>query len=217
MSRKIFKYRSKGFTLAEALVVMAFISIVTVIGAATLPQLLQRVRLEKAAREAATLMRQTRFEAIKQGVQTVVQISPNTREVIAFADVHGGLDQTLPGDGVFGSIGGATHRTTDYLIFRMRLPNGVYFLDELDQTDINSVDGFNHSGTFPLQPDDQAIFQTDGSVLDAGAFRFGDRRGNYLEARVDPRATARLEIRKWDDVDGAWYAFGEGGKPWEWK
>lgn len=217
MSRKIFKYRSNGFTLAEALVVMAFVSIVTVIGAATLPQLLQRVRLEKAAREAATLMRQTRFEAIKQGVQTVVQISPNTREVIAFADVHGGLDQTLPADGVFDSIGGATYRTTDYLIFRMRLPNGVYFLDEMDQTDIDSVEGFDNSGTLPVQPNDQAIFQTDGSVLDAGAFRFGDRRGNYLEARVDPPATARLEIRKWDDVDGEWYAFGEGGKPWEWK
>ena len=28
---------------------------------------------------------------------------------------------------------------------------------------------------------------------------------------------ARVEVRKYDDVDGEWYAFGEGGKPWTWK
>ena len=217
MSRRISRYRAKGFSLAEALVIVAVVGIASVIGAATLPQLLQRVRLEKAAREASTLMRMTRFEAIKQGVQTVVQISPDTREIVAFADVHGGLDQTLPSDGVFEAIGGATYRTTDYEISRMKLPNGVYFRDESAQEDLDSVDGFDHSGTIPLLPDDQAIFQTDGSILEAGAFRFGDNRGNFLEARVDPPATARIEVRKWDDVDGFWRAFGEGGKPWVWK
>ena len=35
-------------------------------------------------------------------------------------------------------------------------------------------------------------------VIDAGAFRFADRRGNYLEARVDPPGTARVEVRAID-------------------
>lgn len=215
MTRRISRFRAKGFSLAEALVIVAFVGIVTVIGAATLPQLLQRVRLESAARDVSALMRMTRFEAIKQGVQTVVQIRPDTREIVAFADVHGGLDQTLPSDGVFDAIGGAVYRTTDYEISRMRLPNGVYFRDQTGQEDLDSVDGFDNDG--PPPPDDQAVFLTDGSVIEAGAFRFADTRGNFLEARVEPRATARIEIRKYDDVAGEWYSFGEGGKPWVWK
>lgn len=218
MSRRISRFRQNGFTLVEALVVVAFVGIVTVIGSATLPQMLQKVRLEKAARDASSLMRLTRFEAIKQGVQTVVMMDPNTRELIAFADVHGGLDQTLPSDGIFNAIGGATYRTTDYEISRLKMPAGVYFVDETGQTDLDSVDGFEYEGGGP--PNDQAIFLTDGSVMEVGAFRFGDSRGNYLEARVDPPATARIEIRKWDEdgvPDPDWYAFGEGGKPWVWK
>ena len=44
-----------------------------------------------------------------------------------------------------------------------------------------------------------AVFEPDGSIRDIGAFRIADDRGdprNTLEVRVAPRATARIEVRK---------------------
>jgi hypothetical protein len=206
--------RSAGFTMVEALVAVAVIGLFMVVGLPALQNLLQRSKFEGLTRETAILMRAARFESIKRGVPTVVQISPGTREIIAFADVHG-ANQTDPSDGVFGPIAGATYRTTDYEIGRLRLPGGVSFSFQA-LTDLASVDGFVNNGAQP-PPDQQAVFQTDGSVMAAGAFRFGDSRGNFLEARVEPPATARIEVRKWDDAATAWHAFGEGGQPWNWK
>lgn len=60
-------------------------------------------------------------------------------------------------------------------------------------------------------------FQADGSVEETGAFRFADVRGNFLEVRIDPKATARVQVRKWDETDNKWYTRDEGGKAWEWK
>ena len=205
--------RGRGFTLAELLVVVAMVGIITLIGIPTFQRLLHRTKIESLARETTILMNLARYEAIKRGVPTVVQIDPVGREIFAFVDVHGGLDVTLPPDGIFMPIPGAVARTTDYPLGRLPLPSGVSFLDEAGNTDAASVDDFDNPNP---QPDDMAIFQSDGSVMSSGALRFGDQRGNYLEARIDPPGTARIELRKWDDTDGAWYAFGEGGKPWSW-
>ena len=59
-----------------------------------------------------------------------------------------------------------------------------------------------------------AVFLSDGSVLELGAFRTGDLEGNYLEIRVDPKATARVEILKWDGAE--YLAQGDKGKTWKW-
>lgn len=60
-------------------------------------------------------------------------------------------------------------------------------------------------------------FKTDGSVNPTGSFRFVDVRGNYLEIEVNPAATARIQVLKWDDEDDAWYSRDKGGKSWTWK
>jgi len=60
-------------------------------------------------------------------------------------------------------------------------------------------------------------FNSDGSASEAGSFRLVDNHGNYLEVRVDPQATARVQVRKWNETDNQWYVRGEGGKAWEWK
>ncbi len=60
-------------------------------------------------------------------------------------------------------------------------------------------------------------FLTDGSVAATGAFRLADPRGNFLEIRVEPQATARVQVRKWNDADGKWYTRDQGAKPWEWR
>lgn len=206
--------RGRGFTLAEMLVVVAMVGIITLIGIPFMQRLLHKAKIQGAARETSILMNLARYEAIKRGVPVVVQIDPAGNEVFSFVDVHGGLDPLLPPDGLFAAIPGAPARTTDYVLGRIPLPAGVSFRFQA-LTDIASVDGFNNSGN-PDPPDDMAIFLSDGSVVDSGAIRFADQRDNYLEARIDPPGTARIELRKWDDTDGAWYAFGEGGKPWSW-
>jgi len=66
-----------------------------------------------------------------------------------------------------------------------------------------------------------AIFKHDGSVIDPGAFRFGDQTQNFLEVRVEPAATARIEVHKCRDCKDAairadWYVSGDGGEAWKW-
>jgi len=58
------------------------------------------------------------------------------------------------------------------------------------------------------------VFRPDGSVEETGAFRIQDVRGNFLEIWVSPQATARVQVRKWDENDGKWYT--RGDKVWEW-
>ncbi|HEV7509652.1 MAG TPA: GspH/FimT family pseudopilin [Thermoanaerobaculia bacterium] len=59
-------------------------------------------------------------------------------------------------------------------------------------------------------------FNSDGSVTEAGSFRLVDQNSNYLEVRVEPQATARVQVRKWDATDSQWYTRNQGGKSWQW-
>lgn len=59
-------------------------------------------------------------------------------------------------------------------------------------------------------------FNSDGSVGEVGSFRLVDNHANYLELRVDPQATARVQVRKWNETDSAWYTRNQGGKAWTW-
>ena len=72
-------------------------------------------------------------------------------------------------------------------------------------------------GDAVMVPGNCFTFLPDGSVKDTGAFRFADVRGNFLEVRVEPQATARVQVRKWNETDNAWYTRDQGGKAWEWK
>lgn len=77
-----------------------------------------------------------------------------------------------------------------------------------------SLDGFT-----PFDGAVSAVFQPNGSVADEGAFRIADLRGNFLEVRVAPAATGRIEIRKWQDE--VWRGTGDPTDPdfiaWKWK
>ena len=69
------------------------------------------------------------------------------------------------------------------------------------------VDGFGTSG--------KANFTIAGGVQEEGAFRIiGPNAKNYVEVRIDPPATARIEVRKWDGSN--FKAQGEGGDSWKW-
>lgn len=210
---------NRGFSFVEMVVVLAMLGILAAIGFPALISFINRGKIEGTAGKTSLLTQRTRMEAMKRGVRTVMAIDPVAREVIAFADVHGIL-ATDPSDGLYNPIGGMTPRTTDYIIARYQLPSGVSFASPTD-VGMNSVDGFVNPGN-PDPPDRQAVFQTDGSVLATGAFRFADARGNYLEVRVAPQATGKAQVRKYNDAlpanaDGTnWYARREGGEPWTW-
>ena len=81
-----------------------------------------------------------------------------------------------------------------------------------DGTDAEKVaSGFN---PVPWSDTNVAVFDSDGSVRVVGAFRTGDLEGHDLEVRIEPQATARVEIRKWDGTE--YLAQGEKGKTWQW-
>jgi len=60
----------------------------------------------------------------------------------------------------------------------------------------------------------KANFTIAGGVLESGAFRIVGPRDNFVEIRIDPPATARIQIRKWDGT--AFKAQGQGGVSWTW-
>lgn len=203
-----------GFTIVEALLAVAIIGIASALLLPTLQQLIHSSKIRGICRTTAAQMRKARFEAIKRGVPSVVRIDPATREVIAFVDVNGPALTDLS-DGIFNPVAGQPPGATDFELERVLLPPGVDFIFQAT-SGLASVDGFSNTGN-PDPPDDQAIFLPDGSINDAGAFRFGDQRGNFLEVRVDPPATARIEVRKWtDEAGGVWRSQGEGGATWRW-
>ena len=133
-------------------------------------------------------------------------IDPTARSVTAFADVND------DGEFKFDPAGGADYRTTDYQIGgTFTLPSGISFAAH-DGTDAAKIaDGFLD---VPWSDTDIAVFDSDGSVRVVGAFRTGDLEGHYLEVRIEPQATARVEIRKWDGSE--YLAQGEKGKTWQW-
>lgn len=211
--------RNRGFSLVELVLALAVIGIIATMAVPALISFIHRGKIEGISGKTSLLTQRTRMEAMKRGVRTVVMVDPATGEVFAFADLHGAA-ATDPADGLFNPIDGMTPRTTDYMIARYTLPSGVSFESPTD-TGLDSIDGFVNPGN-PDPPDKQVVFQTDGSVLATGAFRFADQRGNFLEVRVAPQVTGKTQVRKYDDslplnVDGTnWYARREGGQPWQW-
>ncbi len=182
-----------GFTLVEALVVVALVGIVATVGAPYLQRLIHRGKLEGIARQTAIRLRMARLEAIKQSRPTALRIDRQAREMLALLDEDG--------DGQFAA--------DEPLLGREPLPTGIDFTAPVD--DPAPIAGFPTTSGGNVG---QVTFGSDGSADAAGGIRLGDRRGNFLEVRVEPRTTARIEIRKWDG--SAWRAAGEGGTPWRW-
>ena len=198
--------RQGGFTLLEIMVVVAVVGIVALMGLPALQNMILRSKHEGAARRISMLIHQAKMEAVKQSVSTVVAIDPTADSVSAFADVN------ADGDFKFDPDSSADYRTTDYRIgATFSLPAGVSFAAHDGTSDAKVADGFLD---VPWSGTNVAVFDSDGSVRVLGAFRTGDLEGNFLEVRVEPQATARVEVRKWDGAE--YLAQGDKGKTWKW-
>ncbi|HEX4960124.1 MAG TPA: prepilin-type N-terminal cleavage/methylation domain-containing protein [Thermoanaerobaculia bacterium] len=198
-----------GFTLIEMLVVLALLMILMLLGMPQLFTAMRQAKLRGIAQETVGLMRQARLDAVKYSAQAVVRIVPpaggQPGRVEAFSDRDSD---------------GKLTAATEPILGRVELPRGVSFLAPPNSTDKDSVDGLT------IDPADSSlphvvIFQRDGSVTDVGSFRFGDQVKNFVEVRVEPAATARIEVLKCractDATDHTdWYASGDGGEAWKW-
>jgi len=183
-----------GFTLIETLLMLVILGLVVTLGLPALRETIQRAKFVGFVETTSAMMQKARFTAIKENQNTVVLADTTRSEILAFIDVPQGTD---PPNRAFDA--GET------ILGRMPLPLHILLAAPGTETvvDFSVADG--------------PVFRPDGSVEEAGGIRFGDDRGNFLELRIDPPATSRIEIRKWEEVGGtgAWYAQGEGAK-WVW-
>lgn len=193
MTNQESRVRERGFTLIEILVVTAILLMVTLMAAPYLATQIQRSKLIGAANQAVGVMRMARMDAIKNSRCAMVRIDPALGQMEALSDLDGDCEPSAP----------------DVRIAQMVLPKNVTFTAPDGQAGVSSVRGF---------PDGVAVFESGGSIEEEGAFRFearelGGRTANWLEVNVSPKATARIELRKWNGAD--WHANGEGGS-WTW-
>ena len=217
--------RSAGFTLIEMLTVLAVMAIILTLGLPSLFNMIARSKLEGAARQVSAMLRLARLESIKANVPTVVKLKPDATgqnvQVTVFADVNiaGGA---VGSDLIYNPKATGDFRSTDHVVNSAVLPDKVYLKGETAQT---------FSG-FTVDPDPAdaggpniAVFDPTGALRARGNFYLSDAKGNFLCVRVEPEATARVTILKYNpNVAGAadlYYEPGNDpatGKPlWDWK
>lgn len=200
------KRRERGFTLIEMLVVLAILSIAVLLAAPYLTKQVQRSKLIGVAQQASGMMRLARMDAIKSSRCAMVAIDPGSGRVEVFSDRDGNCLPSAP----------------DERLSEVVLPNGVSFASPCG-SGAASVRGL----TTRVGLSSVAVFRSDGSALDPGAFRFqavelGGAAPNYLEVFLWPAATARVRVRKWRgggggdcNDDALWHTNGDGGS-WQW-
>jgi len=204
-------HRNRGFSLIELLLVMIILGVILAVTIPPFVSLILHSKIEGCVRSCAILMQQARFDEIKRGglqtvggttwaTRAVIKVDSTSRQMLSFIDVNNDLGFT-PG--------------TDIELQRLTLPSGVDFWGPPDATPNgpNAIQGLTADpggGSLPKI----AVFHSDGSIEDIGAFRFGDKRGNFLEILVSPQATARFQVRKWDGA--AFRTQGENGISWTW-
>lgn len=207
--------RAGGFTLIELLVIVAIVMILAVFTWPALHKMIVRSRLQGFTTEVAGLMNRARLESVKRSVPAVVRLDFANDELVLFVDVDG--------DGAFTPDASVPLGRADFEVVRRPRPPRVTFQGPLDgEEGADAVDGFTANPEDATLPN-QAVFDPNGSIDAVGAFRFTDTNGNVLEIRVDPQATARLELRKFDpdwtdpsDPTNKFRAQREGGTPWNW-
>jgi prepilin-type N-terminal cleavage/methylation domain-containing protein len=163
--------RAAGFTLIEALVVLAILSVLLMLGLPELLRVVHRSKLEGMAQGVSGLMRIARYEAVKQNVNTRVIVDYDGNEV--FATIVDGLgDPTV-------RLGGQP------------LPAQIDFWAWNEQPrQASAIDGFT-----PTPTGGWVEFRPNGAASKLGGIRLADGR-NFMEVAVATEATGRIELRK---------------------
>jgi type II secretory pathway pseudopilin PulG len=186
--------------MVELLIALVIAVILMTLGLPELRKMMLRSKLESISREATFLFQRARIEAVKSGSVACVQLIPSEDRLFAYVDVPEVASDGTRTDVVFDYAPntGLAAEIQDRALATFSLPVGIEPGAPGSQ---NSVRGFTTAGT---DPDPAACFQPDGSVTNVGAYRLKDGRGNYLEVAVEPAATGKVTVRKWDCASGEW-------------
>jgi type II secretory pathway pseudopilin PulG len=208
-----------GFTLLEALVVMAIIILLAAFGFPALQLLMARSKLQGSAREISVHLGSSRVASMRLGRNVVVEPEFDDSRLVAFVDDN----ENFSWD------------TDEKVLSSLPLPGsggnlGVYLMgpDGVAATEDDVAQAIEGLTVIAGSPDRHlVVFEPDGSVRDGGGIRLSDGKSpaNVFEVRVDPPATARVEILKFVHDDerglqhdgeppGSW--FGQGGNVWVW-
>jgi prepilin-type N-terminal cleavage/methylation domain-containing protein len=187
---------ARGFSLIEAIVVLAVLALAMFIGAPVFSNMLRRSKTESTVLQVASQARSARLQSVKESVQFYLQVDLAGKRVLTFRE---------------SGVAAGFNPASDEQVQETPLPAvGL---------DLGGPGAPDPDGTDPtpgLSVDDHLTFRPDGSTDVAGAIRFDDKRGNYLEVRIGPMASGRVQVRKWDPATSAWRVKGEGGKEWKW-
>jgi prepilin-type N-terminal cleavage/methylation domain-containing protein len=213
-----------GFTLVEMLVVMVIIVLLAAFGFPALQQMFTRSKLQGSAREIAVHLGSSRVTAMRMSRNVVVTPVFSQKRLVSFIDDNENFTQDIDEQEVSSlslpGTGGSDH------IYMMG-PDGVAATDDDPGEALEGLTTIVDSD--PDTPDVRvAVFLPDGSIRDQGGFRISDGKSpaNMFEVRIEPPATARVEILKYVYGDtrgkneeattpaGSW--FGQGGNNWEW-
>ena len=214
--------QAPGFTLIEMLMVMVVIVILAAFGYPALHQMFTRSKLQGSAREITVQLGSSRVAAMRLSRNVVVKPLFSQKKLVSFVDDNDNFVQDI-GEQELSSL--SLPGTGGGHIFLMG-PDGVAATDEDPGQSLEGLTTIP-SGD-PDVPDARiAVFQPDGSIRDQGGFRISDGKNpaNVFEVRIEPPATARMEILKYVYGDvrgvnpgaspvGSW--FGQGGNMWEW-
>lgn len=194
--------RRDGFTLIEAVVVVVILGTIAVVGIPRVLESVHRSRFEGFLRQVQALAQQAKLAAVRRSAPVLLWVDAGpapARVAVSTGEPPLVVPATLAVAGPAGP-----HDAFD----------GLTRID----ADVARRDGEAREGNVPA-----LVFESDGSVRDAGAIRFADASGNVFELRVTPRATARIAIRKHDpdpqrprnpEDGGRWYERDEGGWTW---
>lgn len=187
---------SRGFTMIEMLVASMVLAIAVLIGLPELRKMYVRMQLESYVLNLSSVANKARYEAIKRGLDTVVKADYTGRTLFTFVD-----QPTFDANGTRTDTPWVFDPAVDEVIQGLPLPSDVDFAPPPGET---AVLGLTDPVGANQDEDHVAVFLTDGSVQDVGAFRLGDNRSNYVQLAFNPQATGRVRTEKWDCADGIW-------------
>jgi hypothetical protein len=202
----------------ESLLVMAVLIVLAAFGLPALERMLARSKLQGSAREIAVHLGSGRVAAMRLGRNVVVRPDYDRGGLLSFVDE----DEDF------------THDAGEQELSWLTLPEsggnrGVFMMgpDGVAGTDADPAMSVSGLTAIPGESVKVAVLRSDGSIRNPGGFRVSDgrERANVFEVRIDPSATARIELLKfvYDDVTGinplpdppgSW--FPQGGNAWEW-